>query len=125
MEVPATLSTGNNNEINIIFTPKKSIHSNLEGVIGKMKDGKNIYLNFINEDNAKLDYSPISYNWNKNKKSSGGLSAGGIVAIIIPCILVLLIAAGLAFFLGRKPSINSDPNIGNTIGVASSSNVVN
>ena len=125
VEVPATLTTDNNGEINIVFTPTKSIHSNLQGVIGKIEGGKNIYLNFTNQENAELDYSATGYSWNKNKKSSGGLSAGGIVAIIIPCILVLLAAAGLAFFLGRKPPIPPNQNLGNTIGVTSSSNVVN
>ena len=123
VEVPATLSTGNNSEINIIFTPTKSIHSNLQGVIGKLEGGKNIYLNFTNEDSAELDY-PIGYSWNKNKKTSSGLSAGGIVGIIIPCILVLAVTAGLVFFLGRKPPILPTQNIGNTIGVTSSSDIV-
>ena len=128
IEVPATINN-DNNEIEILFSPKRSINSNLDGVIGKTEDGNYVYLSFNQDKNSTdssiLDYSQPSYSWDKNRKKSGGLSAGGIVAIIIPCILVLLIAAGLAFFLGRKPPTPPNQNLGNTIGVTSSSNVVN
>ena len=63
------------------------------------------------------------------KKTSGGLSTGGIIAIIIPCILILLGTAALAYFLIRKPSPIPSPHLknmanNNTIGVASSEAVV-
>lgn len=61
-----------------------------------------------------------------SKKSSGGLSTGGIVGVVIPSCVVLLGAAGLAFFLSRRaipsPPMNNFAN--KTIGVASSEAVV-
>lgn len=61
------------------------------------------------------------------KKKSGGLSTGGIIAIVIPSCVVLLGVAGLAFFLSRRaippPSVKNMTN--NTVGVASSEAVVN
>ena len=60
------------------------------------------------------------------KKKSSGLSTGGIVAIIIPSVVVLLGVAGLAFFLSRRavPPIPVKNVANNTIGVASSEAVV-
>lgn len=60
------------------------------------------------------------------KKKSGGLSTGGIVAIVIPSVVVLLGVAGLAFFLSRRavPPIPVKNVANNTIGVASSEAVV-
>ena len=127
IEMPSTY-TIEEGKIEISFNAensKESINSNLNGTQGMIQGGENIYLYFNGEEKSQLDYQKASYNWNKNKKSSGGLSAGGIVAIIIPCVIVLLVAAGLAFFLGRKPPVPPNENLGNTIGVTSSSNVVN
>ena len=62
----------------------------------------------------------------ESKKSSGGLSTGGIVAIVIPSIIVTLGVAGLVFFLSRNavppPPVKNNPNT--TLGVASSEAVV-
>ena len=61
------------------------------------------------------------------KKNSGGLSTGGIVAIVIPACIVLLGVGGLAFFLSRRtvpppPQLKNIAN--NTMGVAASSAAV-
>lgn len=61
----------------------------------------------------------------ETKKSSGGLSTGGIVAIIIPAIIVTLGVAGLVFFLSSKPIPPPVKNMANTtLGVASSEKVI-
>lgn len=60
------------------------------------------------------------------KKNSGGLSTGGIVAVAVPTLIVLLGVGGLAFFLSRKP-LPPPPmkNIANnSIGVVSSEAIV-
>ena len=60
------------------------------------------------------------------KKNSGGLSTGGIIAIVIPAVLVLLGVGALAYFLSRR-AVPSPPikNIGNnTMGVVASSEAV-
>jgi hypothetical protein len=60
------------------------------------------------------------------KKNSGGLSTGGICAIVIPAVLVLLGVGALVFFLSRR-AVPSPPikTIGNnTMGVVASSEAV-
>ena len=61
------------------------------------------------------------------KKKSRGLSTGGIIAITIPTVIVLLGVAGLAFFLSRKPVVPPSPGknlANNTMGVVASSEAV-
>lgn len=93
-------------------------------------------LNYTTQGNrmAILDFSENSKNANGTilppkvdyKKKSGGLSTGGIIAIVIPAVLVLLGIGALAFFLSRR-AVPSPPikNIGNnTMGVVASSEAV-
>ena len=60
------------------------------------------------------------------KKKSGGLSTGGIIAIVIPAVLILLGVGALAFFLSRRavppPPVKNIAN--NTMGVVASSEAV-
>ena len=59
------------------------------------------------------------------KKSSGGLSTGGIVAVVIPCLIILLGIAALVYFLRmRTPGPLTKPIDNKTIGVISSENVI-
>ena len=80
---------------------------------------------------AVIDFAENSKNANgtilppkvEYKKNSGGLSTGGICAIVIPSVLVLLGVGALAFFLSRR-AVPSPPikTIGNnTMGVVASS----
>ena len=95
-------------------------------------------LNYTTSDNEKkmaiLDFAENSKNANGTilppkvdyRKKSGGLSTGGIIAIVIPAVLVLLGIGALAFFLSRR-AVPSPPikNIGNnTMGVVASSEAV-
>lgn len=93
-------------------------------------------LNYTTKENemAILDFAENSKNANGTilppkvdyKKKSGGLSTGGIIAIVIPAVLVLLGVGALAFFLSRR-AVPSPPikNIGNnTMGVVASSEAV-
>ena len=84
---------------------------------------------------AILDFSENSKNANGTilppkvdyKKKSGGLSTGGIIAIVIPAVAVLLGVGALAFFLSRRavPSPPPMKNIANnTMGVVASSAAV-
>ena len=92
-------------------------------------------LNYTTWDNKEsmvvIDFAENSKNANgtilppkvEYKKKSGGLSTGGICAIVIPSVLVLLGVGALAFFLSRR-AVPSPPikTIGNnTMGVVASS----
>ena len=97
----------------------------------------NYILSFKDNSNSSTldyDYNPSINKAYIPKKSSGGLSAGAIVGIIIPCIAALLAVLGLAFYLGKSSSgavakstiPMENINMGNnTIGISSSTNVVN
>ena len=95
-------------------------------------------LNYTTSDNedtmAIIDFAENSKNANgtilppkvEYKKNSGGLSTGGICAIVIPSVLVLLGVGALVFFLSRR-AVPSPPikTIGNnTMGVVASSEAV-
>ena len=83
---------------------------------------------------AIIDFAENSKNSNgtilppkvEYKKKSGGLSTGGICAIVIPSVLVLLGVGALVFFLSRRavpsPPIKAIGN--NTMGVVASSEAV-
>ena len=93
-------------------------------------------LNYTTKDNlmAILDFAENSKNANGTilppkvdyKKKSRGLSTGGIIAIVIPSVAVLLGIGALAFFLSRRavppPPIKNITN--NTMGVVASSEAV-
>ena len=93
-------------------------------------------LNFTTKDHemAILDFAENTKNANGTilppkvdyRKKSGGLSTGGIIAIVIPAVLVLLGIGALAFFLSRRavppPPIKNITN--NTMGVVASSEAV-
>ena len=55
------------------------------------------------------------------------MSAGAIVGIILPCFAALLGVTAIAYFFGKKrPDLPPSQNIANnTIGVNSSTNIVN
>ena len=109
------------------FLESKSIN-NLAGVDLKYsllrytKKNVTLILDFI--DGGKN--ATISEIKTEQKKSKGGLSTGGIVAIIIPSCIVLLGVVGLVYYLSRStmppPPGKNIPNT--TLGVASSEAVV-
>ena len=123
------------NYYNMDLNYENPLKANLGGTLGKIKDGKNFYLSFNNEDDAELYFKGNSRNSSTNsnvyKKKSSGLSTGAIVAIILPLIIVLLAVVGAVLLLRKKPSVPNaqmeNINSGNnTIGISpSSSNVVN
>ena len=115
-----------NNFYQLTCNPKTSFKANLNNTYGRINDDNYIMLEFEGKDPDKVYTSP-----NKNEvhypiKSSGGLSTGGIIAIILPCVVALIAVAAVAFLLGRKTTVVPPvQNIGNnTIGISSSTNVV-
>ena len=121
MEIPATIIQDNEVQI-LLKNIKYPINANINGALGTIDDDKNILLNFDEGEDSTLNYSPILM----ESKKKGGLSTGGIVAIIIPCILVLLGVAALTFFLQRRNPVPLKENIANiSNGVNSSSNIIN
>ena len=76
-----------------------------ENLMISLPDSEKIEKNKIIFEEKISPYNTYGY----NKKSSGGLSTGGIIAIIIPCVIVLILATGMIYF--RKKNIKpSDAN---------------
>ena len=125
LEVPAKIKKNNDGNVEIQIEPIYSLNTNLNKTLGTIEGGENIYLVFNENEDSNLKFSPYN-DVHISKKNSRGLSAGGIVAIILPCIAVLIAITAIIFFLGKKNPASPFGNIGNnTIGLNSSSNVVN
>ena len=119
--VPYTYSKNDDKDI-LTLDNKASINANLHGKMGRINDDKSLILEFANgQGNPNFNSTEIV----RRKSSSSGLSTGGIVAIVIPCIAVLLAVAGLAFILGNrtKPPMENIEN--KTIGINSSAAINN
>ena len=130
IEVPSTLNPlkNNNNRVQIILRPKNKINAFLDGTLGKTKGGKNVYLSFDNPNSTYYSPDYLNYDIHTNnyyRKKNSGLSTGGIIAIIIPCVLALLAVASIALLLGRKAPEPSTQNTTNVAGINSSTNIVN
>ena len=117
-EVPAKLK--GNEELKIELDQKYSIKANLNNTIGKIDKGKNIYLTFKKGENSNLIqpgydiYIP---------KMSSGLPIGGIIAIAIVCILLLIAAIGFVFLMRKRAPIVVNNNIVNK--TTSSTDIIN
>ena len=144
-----TITKKNDNNYEILLNTDNELKGDLSNKMGDINN-KALLLIFKEGSNSTLDYdgvnnsttidpttTPSNQPLNKAyipKKSSGSLSGGAIVAIILPCIAALLAVLGLAFFLGKSSSAAvakstipmENINMGNnTIGISSSTNVVN
>ena len=125
LEVPAIIKKNDNGSVQIEIEPIYSLNSNLNKTLGTITNGENIYLVFNEGEDSNLVYTP--YNGvHISKRNTRGLSAGGIVAIILPCLAVLIAIGAVVFFLGKKNITSPLGNIGNnTIGINSSTNALN
>lgn len=95
----ANYNNTGNNIYTLTLNPQTSVDANLHEQMGRINDKQSVILDFADSE-GNVNYSPI--NVFRGKKSSSGLSTGGIIAIVIPCIAVLLAIAGLTFIMGRR-----------------------
>jgi hypothetical protein len=119
--VPYTYSKNDDKDI-LTLDNKASINTDLHGKMGRINDNKSLILEFADgHGNPNFNSTEIV----RRKSSRSGLSTGGIVAIVIPCIAVLLAVAGLAFIFGNrtKPPMENIEN--KTIGINSSAAINN
>lgn len=116
-------SEENNYELkcnNLVDTTKARLHES----IAKLNDTSNVILSF-KDSNGNLNYTYSRNSKYQHPKAKKGLSGGKIVAIILPCVAVIIAVTGLILFLGRKQTVSVVQNpINNTIGLNSSSNVI-
>ena len=90
---------------------------------GENNENKNLLVQLAP---GKTTSPKVAYNfYSKMKRKKGGLSTGGIIAIIIPCIIVLIGVMALIYFLRKhqfSPSKDANQNV--TVGITSSESVV-
>ena len=103
------------------------IKGNLDGAFANLGN-ENLIVNFVSNSNNKLNFtSPIEkINNIPYKKKKNGISTGGIVAIIVSCVALLVIATGLAFYCKKKPvppESNASESIKNEISNVNINNV--
>lgn len=107
--------------------PQRKFEGKLHLSTGKLNSTDNILLSFDDEKEGDIVFTPTNRIIRKN---SGGLSTGGIVAILIPSIILLLAIASVAYITSRKKDILSTPLKNkeinnNSVGIVSSTDVVN
>lgn len=136
-EIPLTFTKKASTNYQVTLNTKNDINNDLNNTLGVIKDNgqnKSLLLIFKEDTNStmKYDYNPSVNKAQYSKKSSSGLSGGAIVAIILPCIAVLLAVLGLVFYLSKSssgavagPAVPMENLGNNTLGISSSSYVVN
>ena len=107
--------------------PYSTINMDLQNTFAYFEDDKNkdkgIIINFDQSNNSTVihisDYIP--------KKKSSGLSTGGIIAIIISCIILLFLVVGLIYLLKSRaptPPLKELVKNNNTVGASGVSSEV-
>ena len=86
------------------------LKGNLKSAFSNLENG-NLLVNFLGSAkrvNLNFDKTP---NLVIKNKSSGGISTGGIIAIIIPCVIILIAVTLIVIFgLKREPKIKEEFN---------------
>ena len=99
------------NIFKLICNPKSSVNAdlNLNNFVNLKDKNKNMIISY-NEGNSKANIE-IQPNHINNLKKNTGLSAGAIIAIIIPCIAALIAIILMIYLLNLK--INPNPTMQN------------
>ena len=104
-----------------IFTLKCNTDNEMKGQITSAFSNlgnENLLVNFLDSgNNTELNFEQklpniSKYKYNIYIKSSGGISTGGIIAIIIPCIAIFVIVSVIVILsLKKKPNIKENMTI--------------
>ena len=106
--------------------PNSAINTDLNNAYGYYANyaDQGLLIKFSNPNSTKLEY----YRENYRIKTSSGMSTGGIIAIIIPTIIILLAVVGLVMAMRSKtpppPLKGLNNNSVGVIGIGSSQSVV-
>ena len=114
-----------NANCDLICTMGKTANTDLNMTLGFMPDDEFLLIDFDENETSVIDHTK-DYQNQSHHRSKKGLSTGGIIAIIVPCVLVLLGVTALAFAYKKTPPPPQGVALGNnTLGAANSStNVV-
>ena len=99
-------STKQNNKYNLQCNTKNEMSGKLNSAFSNLGNA-NLIVNIPEQNKKEINFSKLSSetsSYRFYRKKSGGLSAGKIVAIIIPCVIVLISAIGLSIYFYKKKS---------------------
>ena len=117
-------SIKNSDDYKLICNPTSSFQANLDKSF-VLNNNSHLILSFNDTKSGNVDFSSSKNENHPYLKRSGGLSTGGIIAIILPCIAALIAVVAITFLLGKKTVPPPIQNLGNnTIGINSSTNAV-
>ena len=113
--IPCNVTKINSEDINLQCTYKGKLNGKIDGSFADLGN-QNLVINLKEGENGDIIFLSNSKNIGYRKKSSG-LSTGGIIAILIPSLLVLIIAS-IITIIKLKPKFQNKENSNNsTIGV--------
>jgi hypothetical protein len=99
-------TTKQNNKYNLQCNTKNEMSGKLNSAYSNLGNA-NLIVNIPEQNKKEINFSKLSSetsSYRFYRKKSGGLSAGKIVAIIIPCVIVLISAIGLSIYFYKKKS---------------------
>ena len=99
-------TTKQNNKYNLQCNTKNEMSGKLNSAYSNLGNA-NLIVNIPEQNKKEINFSKLSSETSSHRffrKKSGGLSAGKIVAIIIPCVIVLISAIGLSIYFYKKKS---------------------
>ena len=103
-------------------TTEGIVDTNLSNTLGFMPNDEVLLVNFKKGENSVVNHAGDSGAYNKYKKKKKGMPTGAIIAILIPCLLIVLGVTALAFLYKRNPTPPQAVALGNnTLGAANSS----
>ena len=107
---------------NLQCNTKNEMHGTLNNAFANLEDG-NLFVEI--NDNKNISFQEKIIKIRNNKKSSGGLSTGGIIAIIIPSIALLFATIGVIIYFMRKRNIETGTQNNSSIVPNTKSSYVN
>ena len=105
-------STKQNNKYNLQCNTKNEMSGKLNSAFSNLGNA-NLIVNIPEQNKKEINFSKLSSetsSYRFYRKKSGGLSAGKIVAIIIPCVIVLISIIGLSIYFYKKKSEKPEEN---------------
>ena len=89
--IPCEVIKINDEDINLLCTSKEKLNGKIDGSFSDLGDN-NLIINLKEGQNEDVNFTSNKIEENYYIKKSNGISTGGIIAIIIPSILVLIMA---------------------------------
>ena len=104
--IPCEVIKINDEDINLLCTSKEKLNGKIDGSFSDLGDN-NLIINLKEGQNEDINFTSNKIEENYYIKKSNGISTGGIIAIIIPSILVLIMATVITVLKCSPKSSNA------------------